>query len=221
MLGGVYRCERKEKSLVGLLPLHLTHAGHTVNPTVYVQILSRHSLLCSGRLLWSWQVTVELLSSWSVRYSEIHKDWLDQPHLGVISLQIAEAPSEVLCDNFLPHPDLEGTPRMKSGQLCTGPGSIQCRRAVIPQRAGGGDLRWASGVPFLSHLVFIFGLPCWGGPPFPLLSYCMGIKKLSFSLTFRLCWEHPELCTNLRAQVTAKTLLIQFFVPNESIGIKV
>lgn len=88
-----------------------------------------------------WQVTVELLSSWSVRYLEIHKDWPDQPHLGVISLQIAEAPSEVLCDNFLQHPDLEGTPRMKSGQLCTGPGSIQCRQVVIPQRAGGGNLR--------------------------------------------------------------------------------
>lgn len=85
-----------------------------------------------------WQVTVELLSSWSVRYSETHKDWLHQPHLSGISLQIAAAPSEVLCDDFLQYPDLEGTPRMRSGQLCTGPGPIQCRWVVLPQRAGGG-----------------------------------------------------------------------------------
>lgn len=45
-------------------------------------------------------MTVELLSSWSVGYLEVHKGWLD--HAGMISLQIAEVPSDVLCDDSPP-----------------------------------------------------------------------------------------------------------------------
>lgn len=111
MLGGFYRCGREEKSLVGLLPLHLTMLVILETPLYTSRYYPATHCSALAGCSEGWQVTEDLLSSWSVRYSEIYKDWLHRPHLGVISLQMAEAPSEVLCDDFLQHPDREVTPR--------------------------------------------------------------------------------------------------------------
>lgn len=149
MLGGFYRCGRKEKSLVGLLPLHLTHAGHTGNPTVHVQILSCRSLLCSGRLLW------RLAGHCGVAQFLVSQIFRDSQ--GLAGSATSGCDFLTNCRGtfwsalvWLPPTSRSGGhSQMKSGQLCPGPGSIQCRRVVIPQGAGGGNLRWASGVAFL------------------------------------------------------------------------
>lgn len=91
---------RSPAGLHTLLPRAL---GDTGNSTVRVQVLPRGSRLCSRRLLWRLgPVTVELLSSWSVGYLEVLKDWLDRPHPGFIFLQMAEASSEMPCDDSPP-----------------------------------------------------------------------------------------------------------------------